>query len=559
MTHANHDQVLVNHLGYPLDSPISLVYQTKNTKTLEENRFVIVDPNLKPIHEFQLDPKPISNWHTGHCQRLQLPPLPLGFYGIVNSQQQMKATFNVVDPYQETLVETLADYFFNQRSQGAVDDFDHQVPLFGEREHGVIDAHGGWFDASGDVSKYLSHLSYANYLAPQQIPLVVWCLIRASQFQSSETLKARLVNEALFGASFLLRMFSSDHYFYQIVFDRWSKDVNQRSICNYATQKGFKSERWECSFRQGGGMAIAALAACARLAQGFGDSELLNQCKAVAISGFEHLLSNNHHYHDNGRANIIDDYCALLAAVELFGATGQAQFKKSIEEFAQQLVNKQTPHGHYNGYWRVEEHYQRPYFHASDSGLPLMALAEAYRVLPLPEVKDCLEKQWQLSHQISHESFNPFGYPRHLVNGNQELKSQFFFPHENESGYWWQGENARLGSLACAAQFCSPLLSQQQQGFAEQLHWDCQNWLLGLNPFGACMIEGLGRNNPQYRPDYPGLAGGICNGITSSLTNEADIALCETDDPNHNWRWGEQWIPHAAWWLLSFSMASSRR
>ena len=33
------------------------------------------------------------------------------------------------------------------------------------------DLHGGWYDASGDVSKYLSHLSYANYMNPQQTPL----------------------------------------------------------------------------------------------------------------------------------------------------------------------------------------------------------------------------------------------------------------------------------------------------------------------------------------------------------------------------------------------------
>ena len=29
-----------------------------------------------------------------------------------------------------------------------------------------------------------------------------------------------------------------------------------------------------------------------------------------------------------------------------------------------------------------------------------------------------------------------------------EPRVQWFFPHDNESGYWWQGENARLASLA---------------------------------------------------------------------------------------------------------------
>ena len=46
------------------------------------------------------------------------------------------------------------------------------------------------------------------------------------------------------------------------------------------------------------------------------------------------------------------------------------------------------------------------------------------------------------------EVTNPHGYARqHAGSGT----TSFFIPHDNESGYWWQGENARLGSLAAAA------------------------------------------------------------------------------------------------------------
>ena len=47
-----------------------------------------------------------------------------------------------------------------------------------------MDVHGGWYDASGDVSKYLSHLSYANYLNPQQTPLAVWGLLEAADLEA---------------------------------------------------------------------------------------------------------------------------------------------------------------------------------------------------------------------------------------------------------------------------------------------------------------------------------------------------------------------------------------
>ena len=28
---------------------------------------------------------------------------------------------------------------------------------------------------------------------------------------------------------------------------------------------------------------------------------------------------------------------------------------------------------------------------------------------------------------------------------------------------------------------------------------NCNNWLLGLNPYDVCMVDGLGYNNPDYK------------------------------------------------------------
>ena len=84
--------------------------------------------------------------------------------------------------------------------------------------------------------------------------------------------------------------------------------------------------------------------------------------------------------------------------------------------------------------------------------------------------------------------------------------------------------------------------------------WTRLNWILGLNPFDTCMLHGFGRNNPEYEPDYPNTFGGICNGITAGFHDEEDIDFLP--DPlagmgEHRWRWSEQWIPHAAWYLLA--------
>src|SRR5690606_32142741 len=142
---------------------------------------------------------------------------------------------------------------------------------------------------------------------------------------------------------------------------------------------------------------------------------------------------------------------------------------------------------------------------------------------------------------------NPYGYARQYVqNAAGERYTSFFMPHQNESGYWWQGENARLASLAAAAGlFCrlgsassSPELRRALRGFA----YDQLDWILGKNPFDSCMLHGFGRNNVEYMEAWPNCPGGICNGITSGYADEDDIDFARTEGVvgDHSWRWQEQ-------------------
>jgi len=75
------------------------------------------------------------------------------------------------------------------------------------------------------------------------------------------------------------------------------------------------------------------------------------------------------------------------------------------------------------------------------------------------------------------------------------------------------------------------------------------DWLFGANPYDTCMLQGWGHNPPRYEPGFWNAPGGVCNGITSGLADEADIDFRkpEETEPMHSWRWTEQWIPHAAW------------
>ncbi|MCD6342327.1 MAG: glycoside hydrolase, partial [Spirochaetaceae bacterium] len=190
----------------------------------------------------------------------------------------------------------------------------------------------------------------------------------------------------------------------------------------------------------------------------------------------------------------------------------------------------------------------------SDEALPLIALMRAVETGALgkalaDEARDTISAALKAERKRALEVSNPFLHPRRLVRvPGRDERGQFFYPHDNPSDYWWQGENSRLASWAAAFRRYGG--GKENGEFA-----DAQiSWIFGLNPFDACMLKGSGRNNPDYEWDQFNLPGGVSNGITSGFDDENDIDFMPegpAQDGIHSWRWAEQWIPHAAWLLLA--------
>jgi hypothetical protein len=477
-------------------------------------------------------------------------------------------------------------YFRSQRCAGAFDEADRQAGFFGGRSDRV-DVHGGWYDASGDCSKYLSHLSYANYLNPQHSPLAVWVFLACAELLAGRAegrkppgrLREELLEEARYGAEFLLRMQDPAGYFYVGVFDRWTHDPGQRLISSFRGQQGERGADYQAGYRQGGGLAIAALARAARElpaggdgAEGLEEARLQSLFRRVcylqaAERGFAHLEARNSEYLDDGRENILDDYCALLAGSELYASTGSSAYLRAARRRARWLAARLCRDGTFRDFWRADAS-RRPFFHASDAGLPVIALLRYAQEEPSRRraaaalQASCRSLQFELA--ITGQSANPFGYARQYVQPvDRPPRAAFFFPHRNQTGYWWQGENARLASLAAAARLSrgcqsreGPLAARLAVYAADQL-----GWILGCNPFDACFLHGFGRSNPEYEPPrYPNAFGGICNGITAGFHDEEDIDFLPSpyaEQGQHRWRWSEQWLPHAAWYLLAVCSADA--
>lgn len=456
-----------------------------------------------------------------------------------------------------TTIPSVLSYYNRQRANTPTEwQADAAVRLYGSDK--TVDLRGGWCDASGDVSKYFSHLAYANFVSPQQIPLVTWSMINTVQTAPGLLNKLNvydgMVNEALWGADYMMRALSKDDYFYMIVFSYFNKDPKARRVVGLKANS-VTTDEYQAAFREGGGMAIASLTRISQLKKD-GDFKSADYLTA-AKRAFAHLLVNNTKYDDDGKENIIDDYCALMAATELWIATDSSLYRDEAHKRARNLNKRMSRAGYF-----IADDGDRPFWHAADAGLPVVALCRyldkekdgAERAAALSTIKKALDYNLKVTSNVD----NPFGYARQSFKFMGAMKDGFFIPHENETGWWWQGENARLGSLATAALVGGRLVYPEKGGWgvkkelAEYVSHQIA-WILGCNPYQMCFMYQYGKNNVPYMSSNFGHGsgkGGISNGITGKKENPDGSGIdFKMKDDGNEWRWTEQWLPHAAWYL----------
>ncbi|MEV6415269.1 glycoside hydrolase family 9 protein [Kribbella sp. NPDC051718] len=547
--------VLVAHLGYGTSATKAVVAVVPDGPLTAE----LHGPEGISV----LDPGPVERvpgWTGGPYSRIPLPELLAAgtyFVRVVSGELELRSEPFVVAPerlQRQTMSDVLA-YFKAMRSSGEIDRKDRAACLWDDSSGTTVDARGGWLDASGDTSKFLSHLTYTSTMSPQQIPLCAWAMLAARDELAAHTpslipvLGARLRDEALWGADFLTRFRSPAGYFYTGIFDALTKQLEERVI-TAPLQNSVRTTRYQAAYRHGAGLAIAALARASTVDDDgdFPRSDYL----AAAQDAFTHLETHNLDYLFDHTESIVDDYTALLAATELVAADGSAG--EAARRRATSLINRYQ-HG---GWFRADEA-GRPFFHAAEPGLPILALLRFAEVLAdAPEARPARETAVRAMLDVLERTAgvaNPFGYPRALTQPlGEEPRESFFFPHANETGYWWQGENAAIASLSAAASACARLhevdgeVRARSRVFAD----DQLAWITGRNPFDSSMLQGRGRNNADYSSDFPNLPGGIVNGVTSGWSDEDDVAFLPEDAPEgDSWRWAEQWIPHTGWFLLA--------
>jgi hypothetical protein len=583
-------RVLVDQVGYETTAPkVALI---EGAEADQPTAFALVDEaSGKIAFAGKLEPAgTVDHWRDWHFWKADFSDLRTpGHYVLRTTTRDgpvSSCAFEIgEDLLERTTLSNVIFYFKGQRASGDLDRADRRLKL-PQDPASTADLHGGWYDATGDYGIHLSHQNPTAYFNPQQVPLVAWTLLASYDALKNRhddnfsEYERRLLDEGLYGADFLVRLKRENGSFFEsidapgpgkLAKDRAIGNPNWRT--QIKTKVGDSTEHiaaatgphaYEAGFRSGAGMSIAALAMASTMPEqgDFPQEKYLETAEAA----FAFLQAHNAELLNDHTENILDDYCALMAATELFRASHNSVYRDAADQRAAHLMARLTSSGAFHDYWRADNG-TRPFFHPSDAGLPVVSLLR-YASIASPENRQRVQNAVRLSLQFelatTHDTKNPFGYARQLVRmGDGKARTAFFFPHDTEAAPWWQGENARLASLAAAARMAVPFFTNdpQFQSKLETYAEDQLHWILGCNPFDSSMLMGSGHGNPPYMFfrswKYTSAPGAIINGITAADNDEDGIAFNEgfaVTGKDEDWRWTEQWLPHAAWYLYAVSL-----
>ena len=583
-------QVYTNHIGYDSADTKNAVYRLRADETPISFRVINEQTEEVVFMGTPVESGEVDNWQKGYFYTLRFDEVTeLGRYYIeVEADDGAVARsypFRIGERLLEADTISAATYFFkSMRCTGEYEFADKKLGVShkGLIDEGPYDLHGGWKDATGDPGVHISHLNDTTYFNPQQVSFSAYVffkihdLLEESDYPYYTQLKRQILEEGMYGAEFILRSQTKSGGFFVTVSHMdalepvgetrvvraYPKKVIERMGGRAIFDESDMDETcYEASLRAGGGYCVAALAAAARCS--YPSVFKKEQYLEAAIKAMNHYMENNEKYTNDGKWNLVDEYCALDALVELYKTTREYGYLVRAREMAEKVM------GHYieveedMGYISADDT-DRPFYHACDAGMPVVNLINYYEIEPDKALKaktlDICEKVMRYQIAITDEVANPFGYARQFIqNRAGERRKSFFFPHDCESWGWWTGESARQGSLAAAARAviwksADEELKKDLMKFAD----DQINWILGLNPYDSCMFQGRGRNCSSYfyignRYDFFQVPGGISNGITSGIKDEHGIefVLEPREDINDNWRWAEQWIPHNSWYLYA--------
>jgi len=266
-----------------------------------------------------------------------------------------------------------------------------------------------------------------------------------------------------------------------------------------------------------------------------------------------------------------------MATCELFRATRDPAYSEHAALLGHDLLERQNrsfiaEQKKIRGFWMDDG---QPYVDVVHTALPPLALLELYTTFPegperskwLDAVKLHVDEYIFPMAQRNPYRIIPLGLflgkrPGHptgetdvegptaenyrLVDGL--LLYRYFMPTRKQ--FWWLGTTSHLEGNALLLARCAQLCPDRTKACGDLAYRQLE-WVMGANPFGACLMTGEGMRNPYPHSRFVGLIpGGIMNGIAGNANDEP---ILDTEY-ELDWRTCEYWSPHVAFYIWANSV-----
>jgi hypothetical protein len=424
-----------------------------------------------------------------------------------------------------------------------------------------VDVVGGWHDA-GDVRKWmdwtmLNGLALLNLL--RNIP----------EPRPGDPTHEQILEEVRFGNRYFLKMQDADGK----VWADTAGGVNGDNSDNHWTDNiiGTADDRYINTDKPSGTAAVfATLQGLAAQCYAQSDGPYAKQCLEAGVRAWSAF----------GTPEFTQDVAWwTVAACELFRATKDPEYRDRATLLGRSVLSRQNTsfigdQKQVRGFWMNGN---EPYVDVTDSALPPLALLEL--LATFPEAED--RNKWKDAVQLHIDEYlmpmaerNAYRIiPLGLYLGSPtpetyrplagRLTYRYF--HAGKLGYrrfyvvrdgdWWQdfnwqGANCHLAANALLLARFARVVGDKGNPYVDLAYRQLE-WIMGANPFAACMMTGEGMRNPYPHSVFVGLIpGGIINGISGNADDEPILDM----EYSHDWRTCEYWSPHVAYYIWANSV-----
>jgi Glycosyl hydrolase family 9 len=555
--------IALNHLGFRPRTGRKVLVVKPPPPGFMYSEFTLRDvvPPFRVTRPLSLTKDPDFGGYTGDFSDLDRP----GLYQITVGDER-SVQFAVRDDVWRRTLPKAVGYYRYQRCGVDVPGVHPACHLDDarRRDNGQhVDVTGGWHDA-GDLRKWMD-VTMLNGIA-------LLNLLRHIPEPGSEDVQhEQILDEVRFGNRYFLKMQDNDGK----VWADTAGGVNGDNSDNHWTDNviGTADDRYiNVEKRSDVGAIFTALEALAAQSYLKTDPRYAKQCLDAGLRAWNAF---------GAPKTTLELAWWGIATCELFRATGDPVHRRHASLIGRDLVARQNSsfiarQRQIRGFWMDDA---QPYVNVVYSALPPLALLELFETFPdapernkwLDAVKLHLDEYLipmsgrnpyriiplgvflgkRLEHPRGETDFEPPTPENYrLVDGL--LLYRYFMPVRQ--GFWWLGTTSHLEGNALLLARAAQIMPERARACVDLAYRQLE-WVIGANPFGACMMTGEGMRNPYPHSRFVGLIpGGIMNGIAGDA-NDGPVL-----DTNYqlDWRTCEYWSPHVAFYIWANSVLESR-